>query len=104
MRKFASRAKKALRHPLDFALAVVKQFRANQGLLLAGAVAYYALLSMVPLLILVVLVLSQVFEEAQVLSAIGAYLEFVVPGQSGAWAADRERSLLVNSSSDGPCP
>ena len=93
MRKFASRAKKALRHPLDFALAVVKQFRANQGLLLAGAVAYYALLSMVPLLILVVLVLTQVFEEAQVLSAIGAYLEFVVPGQSGALVGELRNFL-----------
>lgn len=84
MKKLASSAKRVLRHPLDFALAVLKQFRANQGLLLAGAVAYYALLSLVPLLILVVLVLTQVFEEAQVLTAIGAYLEFVVPGQSGA--------------------
>lgn len=93
MKKFASSAKKALRHPLDFALAVVKQFRANQGLLLAGAVAYYALLSMVPLLILVVLVLTQVFEEAQVLSAIGAYLEFVVPGQSGALVGELRNFL-----------
>ena len=93
MRKFASSAKKALRHPLDFALAVVKQFRANQGLLLAGAVAYYALLSMVPLLILVVLVLTQVFAEAQVLSAIGAYLEFVVPGQSGALVGELRNFL-----------
>jgi membrane protein len=93
MKKFASSAKKALRHPLDFALAVLKQFRANQGLLLAGAVAYYALLSMVPLLILVVLVLTQVFEEAQVLSAIGAYLEFVVPGQSGALVGELRNFL-----------
>jgi hypothetical protein len=29
--------------------AVLKHFRANQGLLLAGAVAYYTLLSLVPL-------------------------------------------------------
>lgn len=84
MRRFATNARKALRHPLAFALAVLKQFRANQGLLLAGAVAYYALLSLVPLLILVVLALTRVFDEAQVLAAIGTYLEFVVPGQSGA--------------------
>ena len=87
MKKFASNARKALRHPVDFALAVLKQFRANQGLLLAGAVAYYALLSLVPLLILVVLALTHVFDEAQVLGAIGAYLEFVVPGQSARWSA-----------------
>jgi hypothetical protein len=29
-----------LKHPGRFALAVIKQFRSNQGILLAGAVAY----------------------------------------------------------------
>ncbi len=93
MKKFASNARKALRHPLAFALAVLKQFRANQGLLLAGAVAYYALLSLVPLLILIVLALTHVFDEAQVLGAIGAYLEFVVPGQSGALVGELRNFL-----------
>jgi uncharacterized BrkB/YihY/UPF0761 family membrane protein len=37
-------AKKVFRRPGAFALAVIKQFRANQGVLLAGAVAYYTLL------------------------------------------------------------
>ena len=82
MRASARNAANALRHPAAFALAVLKQFRANQGLLLAGAVAYYALLSLVPLLILVVLALTHVFEEAEVLATVGASLEFVVPGQS----------------------
>jgi YihY family inner membrane protein len=93
MKKFASSATKALRHPVAFALAVLRQFRANQGLLLAGAVAYYALLSLVPLLILVVLALTHVFDEAQVLSAIGAYLEFVVPGQSSALVGELRNFL-----------
>ena len=35
-----------LRHPGAFALAVIKEFRANQGVLLEGAVAYYTLLSL----------------------------------------------------------
>lgn len=95
MKNLGRNARKVLRHPLAFALAVLKQFRANQGLLLAGAVAYYALLSLVPLLILLVLALTQVFDEAQVLSAIGAYLEFVVPGQSGA-LADELRNFLTH--------
>src|SRR5512139_610817 len=77
-------ARRVIRHPGDFCLAVIRQFRANQGLLLAGAVAYYALLSLVPLLILVVLALTQIFDESQVLGTIGAGLEFVVPGQSKA--------------------
>src|SRR5690349_4529315 len=34
-------AKRLFKQPGTFALAVVKQFRANQGILLAGAVAYY---------------------------------------------------------------
>ena len=93
MKKFASNARKALRHPIAFALAVLRQFRANQGLLLAGAVAYYALLSLVPLLILVVLALTQVFDEARVLGSIGAYLEFVVPGQSGALVSELRNFL-----------
>jgi hypothetical protein len=33
-----------LRHPGAFALDVLRAFRRNQGLLLAGAVAYYTLL------------------------------------------------------------
>ena len=70
MRYFAQNAAKALRHPGALALAILKQFRANQGLLLAGAVAYYALLSLVPLLILVVLALTHFFEEAEVLAAV----------------------------------
>ncbi len=94
MKKLASNARKALRHPIAFALAVLKQFRANQGLLLAGAVAYYALLSLVPLLILVVLALTQVFDEALVLKSIGAYLEFVVPGQSGALVGELRNFLM----------
>src|SRR5215212_4583298 len=87
------RAQQVWERPGAFALAVIKQFRANQGLLLAGAVAYYALLSLVPLLILVVLALTHVFEETQVLGAIGAYLEFVVPGQSGALVGELRNFL-----------
>jgi len=49
-----------IRHPGAFALRVLLGFRANQGLLLAGAVAYYALLSIVPLLILMAIALSHV--------------------------------------------
>ena len=77
-------AKRLLNQPGPFALAVVKQFRANQGLLLAGAVAYYTLLSLVPLLILILLALSHVVAEERLLITLGASLEFVVPGQANA--------------------
>jgi membrane protein len=52
MKLIDPRAQIIMQHPLAFAWTVIKGFRANQGLLLAGAVAYYALLSIVPLLIL----------------------------------------------------
>lgn len=66
-----------------FMLQSAKAFKANQGLLLAGAVAYYALLSIVPLLILSVIALSHVVDETALLDTLGRYLEWVVPGQSG---------------------
>jgi membrane protein len=77
-------AQHVLRHPWSFAWNTIKAFRANQGLLLAGAVAYYALLSIVPLLILTVIVLSHVIDQNELLATLGRYLEWLVPGQSAA--------------------
>ena len=77
-------AKKVFKQPGAFALAVIKQFRANQGVLLAGAVAYYTLLSLVPLLILILMALSHIVPEDRLLLTLSEYLEFVVPGQSAA--------------------
>jgi YihY family inner membrane protein len=73
-----------LAHPGTFAKRVLKGFQTNQGLLLAGAVAYYALLSVVPLLILVVIALSHWVDQAELLSTLGTYLEWILPGQSKA--------------------
>ena len=81
---FGPAASVVLRHPLAFALRTLKAFRANQGLLLAGAVAYYALLSIVPLLILIVIALSHVIDQAALLDTLGRYLEWLIPGQSRA--------------------
>jgi membrane protein len=77
-----------LAHPLDFAWRVLKAFRANQGLLLAGAVAYYALLSIVPFLMLVVVVLSHFIDQAELLVTLRRYLEYLVPGQSKSITAE----------------
>ena len=70
------------KHSGAFAIQTLKGFRANQGLLLAGAVAYYALLSIVPLLILTVIALSYVIDQAELLDTVGRYLEWLTPGQS----------------------
>ena len=77
-------AAQILRHPGAFALQVMRAFRANQGLLLAGAVAYYTLLSIVPLLILMVIALSHVIDQAELLATLRRALEHVVPGQGKA--------------------
>ena len=73
-----------LAHPGTFAKRVLKGFQTNQGLLLAGAVAYYALLSVVPLLILLVIALSHWVDQGELLSTLGTYLEWIIPGQSKA--------------------
>jgi YihY family inner membrane protein len=81
------------RAPGAFVLQTLKAFKANQGLLLAGAVAYYALLSIVPLLILFVIALSRVIDQAELLATIGHYLEWLVPGQSKAIVAELKNFL-----------
>jgi len=77
-----------LRHPLEFALQVFQGFRANQGFLLAGAVAYYALLSVVPFLMLLVVVLSHYIDQGQLLQTMRRYLEWIMPSQSGSIVAE----------------
>src|ERR1700733_12426353 len=82
------RTQLVLRQPAAFIVRTLRAFRANQGLLLAGAVAYYALLSIVPLLILSVIALSHVIDSAQLLRTLARYLEWLVPGQAGAIVAE----------------
>ena len=95
MRIISSSVTYVLKNPGTFALRTLKAFRANQGLLLAGAVAYYALLSIVPLLILSVIVLSHWIDRAELLATIGRYLEWLVPGQSKAMVGELA-NFLVN--------
>jgi len=99
--RLAANTRKVLKHPGAFALRVLKGFRANQGLLLAGAVAYYTLLSLVPLLILVMIVLSHAIDAERLLVTLSAYLEFVVPGRSGA-LVEELRTFLEHRHVIGP--
>jgi len=84
MKLLIPRAASVMGSPGAFALQVLRAFRANQGLLLAGAVAYYALLSIVPLLILMVIALSNVIDQDVLLATLRRALEYVVPGQGKA--------------------
>ena len=84
MKLLTPRATHVARSPVAFALQVLRAFRANQGLLLAGAVAFYALLSIVPLLILVVIALAHVIDRDVLLATLRRALEYVVPGRGEA--------------------
>jgi membrane protein len=63
-----------------FLLRVLRSFKRNQGLLLSGAVAYYTLLSIVPMSILALVVLSHFIEEQLLIHTLSTYLEMVIPG------------------------
>ncbi|MDQ3027563.1 MAG: YihY/virulence factor BrkB family protein [Pseudomonadota bacterium] len=76
-----------------FILRVLKAFKANQGLLLAGAVAYYALLSLIPMLILILIALTHFVGEAEVIEAMSLYLDWVVPGQGGTLTVELAKFL-----------
>src|SRR3984893_3507473 len=91
MRNFGQQAAYVVAHPGAFTLRVLRAFRANQGLLLAGAVAYYTLLSIVPLLILMLIALSRIIDEGELLATLGRYLEWLIPGQSTAVIAELAR-------------
>ena len=93
-------------HPLAFVLQTLRGFRRNQGMLLAGAIAYYALLSIVPMLILSVIVLSRFVNQAELLILLGRSLAWLVPNQADAVLADVGRFLANRVAIDllAPCP
>src|SRR5450631_869720 len=93
MKLIDPRTTHVLMNPVAFALQVLKGFQANQGLLLAGAVAYYALLSIVPLLILIVIALSQVIDKDVLLATLNTALEYVVPGEGNAVVVELQAFL-----------
>ena len=99
-RHFGARATHVLRNPGVFALGALNAFRKNQGLLLAGAVAYYTLLSLIPLLILMLIALSHVIAQSQLLATMTEYLEFIVPGESQA-LVDELRAFLDHGQAIG---
>jgi YihY family inner membrane protein len=63
-----------------FLFCVWRDFRRNQGFLLAGAVAYYTLLSIVPLSILGLIVLSHFIEKPVLFQTLSTYIEMMIPG------------------------
>ncbi len=58
------------------------RFRANQGILLSGAIAYYTLLSIIPLFTLLLTGLSHFFAEEQLLTIVQNNLSLLIGDQS----------------------
>lgn len=64
-----------------FHIRVVRDFFfRNHGLLLSGSVAYSIMLSLIPLTALVVVVLSNFFEEAELMAVLTAEVALIAPG------------------------
>ncbi len=76
-----------------FLLQVARGFIRNQGLLMSGAIAYYTLLSIVPLSIIALIVLTNFIEEQQLILTLSTYLEMVIPGYA-ATLTEQVRSFL----------
>jgi len=76
-----------------FLLRVLRGFIRNQGFLLSGAVAYYTLLSIVPLSIIALIVLTHFIEEPQLIHTLSTYLEMVIPGYA-ATLTEQVRAFL----------
>lgn len=90
-----TRAQWVLRHPFEFLKRVLAGARQHQVFLLAGAVAYYTLLSLIPMLALILLVLSQLVAPEQLLAVTRETLTLVAPGLADT-LADAIRAFIGN--------
>jgi len=79
-----SRLRFVLDNPWQFLRRVLAGFSANQGLLLSGAVAYYTLLTIVPMFALIITALSQIQETQPLLESLREYLLLIAPNQADA--------------------
>jgi YihY family inner membrane protein len=89
----------ALKQPGRFLLRVLRHFKANQGMLLSGAVAYYTLLSIIPMFALILVGLSHFIDEQQLYNTILTNLKLVIPGHAErvagqVWGFLKRRELV----------
>lgn len=94
------KAKVPAARPWQLLRATLQGFRRNQCFLLAGAIAYYGLLSLIPLLILSALAFAHLVEPATFLATAGPFLEWLVPSQSAALLAEIA-GVLANAGTIG---
>ncbi len=84
---------KVIQQPGRFVLQVLKAFQKNQGLLLSGALAYYILLSVIPLFTFILLMLSHLASEAALMATLQRYIGLIIPGDSSVVLA-QVRNIL----------
>jgi membrane protein len=77
-----SRVHFVLENPWQFVRSVLAGFGANQGFLLSGAVAYYTLLTIIPMFALILVGLSQIQETQPLLETLREYLSLIAPDQA----------------------
>jgi membrane protein len=82
MLKKTIQAQSSLKRFGNFFLRVLIGFKRNQGLLLAGAVAYYTLLSIIPMLALILVGFSHFIKEEQLYITILQNLQLVIPSHA----------------------
>lgn len=81
-------SRKVLRHPGKFMWRVLRGFKRNQGLLLSGGLAYNSLLSIIPMLALILIGLSQFIEPQKLVEIISRELELLVPAHAQSLAEE----------------
>lgn len=79
-----TRIRYVLDNPWRFVKQVIAGFTANQGFLLSGAVAYYTLLTIVPMFALILVALSQIQEVQPLLDTLRDYLALIAPNHVDA--------------------
>lgn len=84
---------KVANQPWRFTTQVLTAFQKNQGLLLSGALAYYILLSVIPLFTFVLLMLSDVVDQAALMATLRRYIGLIIPGDSTA-VLEQVRNVL----------
>ena len=76
-----------------FSKRVLGRFLENKGLLLASAVSYNTLLSLVPLFALLLVILSHVYDEQRLASLLLTEFEALMPGHADLLSRQVERFL-----------
>jgi YihY family inner membrane protein len=84
----------------SFLVRVARSFIRNQGFLLSGAVAYYTLLSIVPISIIALIVLTHLIEEQQLIHTLSLYMEMLIPGYATT-LTEQVRAFLENRKTVG---